>query len=590
MIYDTHNSAIPSSPSGFGPVSLSVKPPFLWPDTRYLAKHGIYPETPPMANVIRDADLISGVLVDATEGTLSWLDNLLCKNPARRIRLVVVISPACPTRDAHLRALLKLSEFHRAENGGPLEVRILAMSAYYGENCHHSVLPPTTIQAHSSKSGETWTCIGSVGDSGHGPVFTGSLNLVFRTDPVLRNSWRKWFQYLLNSASPLNEDTCHIPYLVPPQGTQEAALAWAEFVATCAQTGGEESAPPTVDPETGEVLTDAEGNPPDSWDGGETALDPLANKFQEIYAAGSLVSVNEQTRIKPLDIPVKATLLGQSSVKTVGALTQRQSFTLRIFDDHVCKEIEKCRKITDLVELLSFPLSQGNRWLPNAAKPLLELELEARNRRGFETLLAALGGKKNTTLPASPDSEEAVKARNDQLSSLIREFIARQKQTILADLDQMYRDLKRGDAVPEDKAKEVLDEVEKRITAALAARITPTCAYNALAAPDLSPAAPDDNWLQPLSLLGTSAMRFREQLTDYYFDRKFSGMAFTKQEFLLKCNVFEDQIASETDSIRAKAEIVLIKEFMDSEMKPKDKCMAVWKIVSFSNSSNAIKL
>ena len=415
MIYDTFDSPVPLSPSGFGPVSLPVKPPFLWPDTRYLAKHGTYPEMPPMAEVIRDADLISGVLVDATEGTLAWLEDLLCKNPARRIRLVVVISPACPTREEHLRAFLKLSESHRTEKGGPLDIRILAMSAYYGEDCRHSVLPPTTIQAHNNKSGETWTCIGSVGDSGHGPVFTGSLNLVFRSDPALRNAWRKWFQYLQGSAARLTEETCRIPHLVPPQGTEEAALAWAEFVATCAQAGDEESTSPTVDPETGEVIADAEGNPTDPWDGGDTAVEALAEIFHKIYDEGSLVTVDEGTRIKPFAIPVKAALLGQQSQRSVGNLTQKQSFTLSVLSALDEKELEKCRNINDTMALLTLPLSKGNRFLPKTAKDLLDREIEARNTRAKEALKKALGGE---------DVDDFIKGR---LTSIKK------------DLDQMYK-------------------------------------------------------------------------------------------------------------------------------------------------------
>ena len=587
MIYDTSDLFIQPAPFGALPATLSVKPPFLWPDTRYLAKLATYPEMPPMANVVRDADLISGVLVDATEGSLAWLEDLLCRNPDRRVRLVVVISPACPTREEHLHAFLKLSESHRTEKGGPLEVRILTMSAHYGEDCRHAVLPPTTIQAHNSKSGETWTCIGSVGDSGHGPIFTGSLNLVFRSDPALRNAWRKWFQYLQGSAARLTEETCQIPHLVPPQGTEEAALAWAEFMATCAQAGDDDAATPTVDPETGEVIADAEGHPSDPWDGGDTALDALAEKFQEIYAAGSLVSVNELTRIKPLEIPVKAALLGQSSVKTVGTLTQKQSFSLKIFDEHICKEIDKCRKIADLVEVLSFPLSLGNRWLPNAAKPLLERELEARNERGLKTLVEALGGKPDSLATITGGSDEEKKVRQDKIQSLVGDFIARKKEVILADLNQMYRDLKRGDAVPDDKVKEVLDEVEERLSAALGARVTPTCTYNSLAPPDLSSTALDDNWIQPLSLLEEAAVKFREQLPNpFYFDRKFSGKAFTKEEFLQTCNVFEDRIVAVPEYDRAKAEIVQIKEIMEGETTPKEKCQAVWKLVSISNSSN----
>jgi hypothetical protein len=586
MIYDTPDLFIQPAPSGGIPATLSVNPPFLWPDTRYLAKHATYSEMPPMAAVVSDADLISGVLVDVSEGTLRWLHDLLILKTARRIRLIIMIAPACPTRETHLRSILALMEFHKGNSARPLDVRVLAIPVHYGEDCRHATLPPTTIQAHNTKSDECWTCIGSVGDAGHGPIFPGSLNFVFRAEPAVRNAWRKWFGYLQAIAAPLNDHTCRIPHLVPPQGSEEAALAWAKFMADCAQTGNENAATPKVDPETGEVTADAEGNPPEAWDGGDTELDAMAEKFQEIYAAGSLVSVNELTRIKPLEIPVKAALLGQSSVKTVGALTQKQSFSLKVFDDVICKEIEKCRKITDLVELLSFPLSQGNRWLPNAAKPLLEREIEARNERGLHILIEAIGGKPNDLAPALDDSVEAKQARSKLIDELIKTFIARAKETILADLNQMYRDLKRGDAVPQDKAEEVLKEVEMRLSAALDKRITPTCTYNLLAPPDLSPSTNGDNWIQPLCLLAAAAGKFREQLTDYYFDRGFSGKAFTKEEFLQTCNVFDDNIVAKPEHDRAKAEIIKIKEIMDSETTPKEKCEAVWKLVSSTGKSS----
>jgi len=587
MIYDNSEFSLETALSGTVDSAIPIKPPFLWPDTRYLAQIADYPEMPPMAEVIREADLISGVLIDVGNGTLEWLNGLLEHRTDRRIRLIIVISPACPTRESHLRSLLALKESHKGNSARPLDVRVLALPIHYGEDCRHATLPPTTIQAHNTKSGESWTCIGSVGDAGHGPIFPGSLNFVFRAEPALRNAWRKWFGYLQAIAAPLSDDTCRIPHLVPPQGSEEAALAWAKFMEDCAQVGDENAATPTVDPETGEVTADAEGNPPEAWDGGDTALDAMAEKFQEIYAAGSLVSVNELTRIKPLEIPVKAALLGQSSVKTVGTLTQKQSFSLKIFDEHICKEIDKCRKIPDLVDVLSFPLSLGNRWLPNAAKPLLERELEARNERGLKTLVEALGGKPDSLTPNVGGSDEEKKTRQDQIKALVGDFIARQKDVILADLNQMYRDLKRGEAVPDDKAKEVLDEVESRVSAALSARLTPTCTYNSLAPPDLSPTAHDDNWIQPLSLIEQAAKKFREQLADhFYFDRKFSGKAFTKEEFLQSCNVFDDHIVAKPEHDRAKAEMIQIKEIMDSETTPKEKCEAVWKLVSSAGKSS----
>lgn len=571
MINDTPEfQSIPTAEDSMA--SLSVKPPLVWPDARVLAGQAWY-EQHPLAEVLRSADLISGVVVDAAEGALEWLEGELARTSPRKIRLVVVITPACPTREEHLQSMLRLVERCRALGKAELEIRLLALPGQVDGNSRYSMLPPTTLQAHQL-GGETWMCMGSVGDLGTRPVFVGSLNLVFRAEPGLRDAWRKWFQFLFASAACLTEATCRVPYLVPPKGSVEAEDAWSEFVASCMVASDE--AMPVVDPKTGEVVGDSDGKPAVPWDGGVTAMDPLATRISEVYAAGCLVSVNEMTRIKPLEIPVRAALLDQASTKTVGSLTQKQSFTLRVFDEGVCKEIDKCRKIADLVETLSFPLSLGNRWLPNAAKPLLERELEARNLRGLRALITALGGAPSEFSADEPGSgEQKVKA-----DALVKAFISRRKEAILADLNEMYKDLKRGESVPEARAREVLQEVENRLTAALTTRLTPTCTYNPLGAPELSEKAPADNWSQPLALLVAAAKRFREHLTDSYFDRRFSNQAFTKAEFLRDCNVFGDPMAGSYDSRRAADELAQIREIIESETSSKEKCEALWELVA----------
>jgi hypothetical protein len=154
----------------------------------------------------------------------------------------------------------------------------------------------------------------------------GSFNVVFQPDDATRDEWRRWFQYVLSSAASLKPDTTHIPHLVPARGDPEAARLWEAFELACKGQGEAES--PVVDPETGEVRTDGDGNEVLPWDEGKTALDPIARDFQHIYSSGWLVTVDEATRIKPLRVPVKAKLLGQQSEQIVGAVTQRQAFTL----------------------------------------------------------------------------------------------------------------------------------------------------------------------------------------------------------------------------------------------------------------------
>jgi hypothetical protein len=79
--------------------------------------------------------------------------------------------------------------------------------------------------------------------------------------------------------------------------------------------------------------------------------------------------------------------------------------------------------VNDVIGLLTYPLSQGNRWLPEGAKDLLEKELDERNQQGQKLLKEALGG-------------------ND-----IKEFVGKRTEGIRKDLDAMYRQLGQGDAV-----------------------------------------------------------------------------------------------------------------------------------------------
>ena len=172
-------------------------------------------------------------------------------------------------------------------------------------------LPPTVVQAHNAKTGRTVLSVVSEGNAGCDQMRLGSFNVVFHPDEATRDAWRRWFQYVLSSTAPLNRCTVQIPYLLPAKGDPEAARLWEAFELACKGDGRGDS--PVVDPITGEVTTDADGNEILAWDEGKTALDPIALDLQHIYSRGWLVTVDEATRIKPLRIPVKAKLLGQQA-------------------------------------------------------------------------------------------------------------------------------------------------------------------------------------------------------------------------------------------------------------------------------------
>lgn len=532
-------------------VVLPNQTPLVWPDPRCLSGQARHESQPPFETLVSSADLIAGVLVGVSDKTIQWVDDLFRQPNRRRASLVVLVFPTGPTREEHLISLKLL----QAQFSGPekqLEVRLLPASRVFGPDFEKAVLPPTTFLAHDTKAGKSLLCIGSVGDFGRDEVQPASFNAVFQPDDALRDSWRRWFQYVFSSAAPLTTETVRIPHLAPTEGDSAAAEMWAAFESVCCGQPGKLK----IDVKTGEVTDHADGSKVNPWDVGKTALDPLAQMLQQVYARGCLVTVDETTRIKPLAIPVKATLLGQQSERTLGALTQKQSFSLQVLDEVVGKEVEKCRRVNDIMDLLTYLLSMGSHWLPEGAKVLFEKELEARNEKGLASLKTALGGDD------------------------VPQFVQKRKKKIRDDLDAMYNQLGQGKSVPADKLAAVFTEVQDRLTTALSARITPRAVYNKIAPPDLTAKAPDESWTQPLSLLLRSARLIRTSLTDSYFPRRFTSLAFAEKEFQAAMNVFGDTILKNPDPGRAKAELALLDEIESGSEKPKVKCATVWRIIT----------
>ena len=529
---------------------LSTTPPFIWPDARIHEGSGHYTPMPSAPNLFAEADLINGLIVGPARETVRWLTELLRNGGKRRIYLVLVVFPAGPTRKEHLNAIFALCASCQGSECA-LEVHVLPMFRSFGTDCELSNLPPTVIQGITTKTDYTLMSVGSVGDSGCDDVFLGSCNFVFQPDDAMRAQWGTWFEYIRQRAALLTADALQIPNLVPAQGDSEATRLWEAYVMAC-----EAKTPSTtaliVDSETGEVRTDANGNKIIPWDEGVTALDPLAQVVQQVYATGWLVTIDRATRIKPLIIPVNATFFGQQAIFKTGAAKQTQSFDLKVLDEDAGKNVEGCRQVTDLMDMLTYPLSPGNRWLSNDAKGLLDQELEARNKKGKELLLKALGG------------------------SDIKEFIAKRKDSIREDLNNMSRHLGQGDAVPNDKLNTILDEVEKRVRQALDERVTPRAVYNRIQAPNLTAKAEPENWNQPLSLLVRSAKSVRQPPAD----SSFYDLSFSKADFQKASDVFGDVMVASQDSKRAKKEFRKIDEINDAdENSAKEKCQEVWLII-----------
>lgn len=557
--------------NGRSPSSLDVVPPFVWPESRWHTGQCHYEHEPPIHHILKQADFVTGIVVDASDGAIEWISAVLSRENLLDLRLILLVYPTCSTRPQHLQSLLETA----SQSNRPVEkiqLKVLTTSSWTG-------LPPTAVLAHVADTGESCLCLGSVGDVGRQQWHHSSLNLAFRPDDKLRGEFRRWLNYLWASASPLTPETTEIPHLVVPKGDPKAWALWVEYQRLCAN-GKDQSPEVAVDPQTGEVTTiDGKSQAPEeTCDGTVTQLDPLAVTLNDVYSRASLVTVDETTRIRPLAVPVKATLLGQESESETGAVKHKQQFSLAVLDPDTAKKIDKYRRVTDVMELLSYPLSKGNRLIPDQAKALLEKELEKRNQNAEASLKKQLSGRNQQAGILLDNTLE--NPMNDRVDDRVKAFIESRKKEFRNNLDKKYQELGQGQCVPEDKLRTILGEVEDRITRALSSRITPKVNYNRLAPPDLTIKAPDDNWGQAFSLLLRAATQFRKSRTDPYFSRKFSSLSFDQKDYERAMDIFGDTILRSHDADAAKTELEELDKIKESNAPLKEKCRQIYGLIS----------
>ncbi len=302
----------------------------------------------------------------------------------------------------------------------------------------------------------------------------------------------------------------------------------------------------------GPALTQHE---PDSFKARQQAeLDTLISALSEVLRQGKLLAANKTIRSKSLNVPVKAALLGEDSAQTLGALTRRTSFSLTILDADTAEAIENCRKINDLVKLLSYPLDAGARWIPDAAIVLLEREVATRNDQGVLLLRAAIG----------PDFEA---------------YMRQQEGVVRQHLTQLYQQSGAAGSATEAQVQAILQDIRERLQPALDGELTAHPVFSSLDFGNLAERADDARWASPFSLLISAARFFRTAATDPGFDRVFRFNTFDRQACLQAMNVFGDAIGDRVHAARAARELEQLDAVEGSPVSLLEKCRLVWGII-----------
>jgi hypothetical protein len=543
--------------------------PYFWPDTKVLGCGLQYKDKPPFLPLLEAADAIAGLVLDLNETGIDWLIQKLLSRPNITCSLLVCVYPACPTRKEHLARLLEIKQSFSAKESS-VEFRILPMQLMATREHRKASLPPSSLQIQNSKTGESHFAVGSCGNFGQDECPATSLNLVFRAEAPLLDSWRKWFDWVWTASAPLTPATCEIPHLVPAEGELAAAVMWQAFEAQLLPH--EEIAKVTVNPETGEVTAETK-------DGGQALLptelnkipklDPLASTLAQLYQQGMLVTVDKHTRIPPLDAPVDPRWFGESALEERGGVQRKVQYRVSALEEKDLKAIEDLRKgATKLLDYFSFSLADSVKWMPDRARPLFDKALKALNAQGLSHLKGVVG-------------------------TSVADFVEAKKSKIAEDARSMYQRINPGQSLPADLLSKILQEIHRRFEKALSGSLVPEFNFNRVGFPLREGGEDRAAWGQACSLLTDMALLMREPFAGDFFGR---GMPSTLSlsELLAAMDLLENvalkKYAPGQRNADALSEVKLIKRIGGTTAASKEKCELLMALIKGKAAADIEKL
>lgn len=533
-----------------GTNKLKPQPPFVWPEPRAIEGLLTYEHEPPFGELAVGSHSLFGIVSALTARGIEVVDSWLQRNSRLRASLIVMVYPACATREADLARLLDLV----GRRSDRLSVHLRPLERTDRATNALCFFTPESDAVH--------VVTGPTEDLGLEATHDGHVNFVFRADPALIDGFKRYFDWLWASSPAISATgVTKIPHLVLPEGTKEGANLWRAYVDGCdpelAADAPRGSA--YVDPATGDVTILAQdGREVTSPTGalGLAKLDPLAEQVVRIYSKGAMVSIDKLSRIPPLDAPISPSLFGDVSELQRGNVIRQVRMRASIIDAKTIKSIDKRRHaLRELLTKFSFGLADNMRWMPEAARELFESELKCSNEEG-QKLIA------------------------DLLQGDVDAFIKSRRATLVNDLNAMYVALGKSGEVTDDVIARVGDSLKDRLRKAQSADFMPKLSYsvvgflrtnNSLVSP----------WGQAFSLLADIAAFPRRVLTDSFFLR---GVKVREDDLIEAMNVADDALCRDLRvrgiKDRCKAELDLLARIKKAPMEARDRCDFVWGILS----------
>jgi hypothetical protein len=532
---------------------IEVSVPDLIPDTRARGSTAEYSQPTCLTDLVGTAAEVYGLVSDLDQRGTEWLRWVAMRPHNPSVVLVLALYPGCRTWEDVLADALEIQEST-------------------GRRIHFSMLgrrigparPANLLWLRSSKHDPGTAIIGNLGNFLAG--VTWDLTDAVMTVPLTTASaetLRQWMDWIQLHSTPLTKITVIAPQLVPPDGTEEGRRQWNAYIELLDRNllNACDGRTVEVDPRTGEVSAeDKSGNPLPTLTSSGTLpkVDPVLKAVQKILNDGKLVSIDRVGRPPPFDAPLPPEMFGERRDDRTGAIRRRQQFTISLFDDEARKVLDNRRNDAPTrLSRFSLMLQEGQRWMPNAAFPLFEKELDDAAQKAMK----ALGTATNNSAP--------------------EDFVKVQRQKIQNDCQNMLTQLGRRTPPDQTLLEKVLADLLARLEGNLATGMRAKLGLGSYQLVD-SPREDLQPWGTIQTFLAGSARTVREALVSSFH---FRGLVVDKQAFVRAFDLFRDPLIGrvldgqpyENDANEQLRIIRLIEDETNSSAQSRSN--ALWKLI-----------
>ena len=440
-----------------------------------------YASPVPFQSCIEEAKSVAGMVSPIDHEGCEWLRTMIEADHDRNWNIILAVYGGCHTRERDLLDLMDLQESYENVN---FKVKAFEIAT-----------AATTSMALINDASNVTIAIGNSPNFGFQDRETHHLNMVLNPEAILTNQWKSWFDWIWEGSTPLSNDCVSIPPLVPATGTPEAAAQWEEYLNSLSNTP---SIKWEVDSETGELIIlgeDGETIPTISSQVGIPKANPASIRVSEIIKKGSLVTVDKESRVPPLETPIPPEWFGDKAQIQQGLISRRTQVRISPFDDQTLKAIENKRKsVTSSIARFSYPLADGVRWMPAKAVPLFNSEIERANSEGMDLL--------------------QTEVLDGNLFVDVKGFLEQRRSQIKKNAEDIFRQVTGRASSSESRIDDILKKMEERLEKTLSGNLLPKFAFSRIELDLTNNGEWSSPWGQALSLTWHSAEFCRKIYSD----------------------------------------------------------------------------